>query len=266
MIKPNAPLAAILFVLVAAPYTAFADDKAATSSTASDSAASATPAAAKDESGFQPLFDGKSLDNWDGNPKFWSVKDGTITGQTTKENPTQGNTFLVYKGGDVSDFELRFEYRIVGGNSGVQYRSKVLDPKNWRVGGYQGDFEAGKTYSGILYDEGGVAGGRNIMAQRGESVTYGADGKDRKVEKLPMSSEELQKQIKPEDWNEYTIIARGNHLVHKINGNTTAECVDQSDKALKSGVLALQLHAGPPMLVQFRNIRMKKLDAGSSQK
>ena len=241
----------------------YADDKNAVGS---DSAASATPAAAKDEAGFQPLFDGRSLDNWDGNPKFWSVKDGTITGQTTKENPTQGNTFLIYKGGDVSDFELRFEYKIVGGNSGVQYRSKVMDPKSWRVGGYQGDFEAGKTFSGILYDEGGVAGGRNIMANRGESVTFGADAKEKKVEKLPMSSDQLQQQIKQEDWNEYTIIARGNHLIHKINGNTTAECVDQSDKALKSGVLALQLHAGPPMMVQFRNIRIKKLEGAAVPK
>jgi hypothetical protein len=261
-VKQSNLIRAALVVAIFCPTAArlFADDKPS-----NDSGASATPAAAKDESGFQPLFDGKSLDNWEGNQKFWSVKDGTITGQTTKENPTQGNTFLVYKGGDVSDFELRFEYKIVGGNSGVQYRSKVLDPKNFRVGGYQADFEAGKTFSGILYDEGGVAGGRNIMANRGESVTFGQGANDRKVEKLPMSSEDLQKSIKNEDWNEYTIIARGNHLIHKINGNTTAECVDQSDKALKSGVLALQLHAGPPMTVQFRNIRMKKLDGAAAK-
>jgi hypothetical protein len=240
------------FLLVTAALSRAADDKGnATASTAAD----------KSEAGFERIFDGRTLDNWDGNPKFWSVKDGAITGQTTRENPTRGNTFLVYKGGDVSDFELRCEYRIVGGNSGIQYRSKVIDPQTWRVGGYQGDFEAGKTYSGILYDEAGVAGNRGIMAQRGESVTYGADPKDKKVEKLPMTSEQLQQAIKPDDWNEYTIIARGNHLIHKINGNTTSECVDQSDKALKSGVLALQLHAGPPMQVQFRNIRIKKLDA-----
>ena len=259
----NSKLArAALLVAVLTPAAAclFAQDKPS-----NDSGATATPAAAKEEAGLQPLFDGKSLDNWEGNPKFWSVKDGTITGETTKENPTQGNTFLVYKGGDVSDFELRFEYKIKGGNSGVQYRSKLLDPKNFRVGGYQADFEAGKTFSGILYDEGGVAGGRNIMANRGESVTFGQGANDRKVEKLPMSSEDLQKSIKNEDWNEYTIIARGNHLIHKINGNTTAECVDQSDKALNSGVLALQLHAGPPMTVQFRNIRMKKLDAAPAK-
>lgn len=249
---------AIALLTTASAACLFAEDKPAIGG---DSAASATPAAARDEAGFQPLFDGKSLNNWDGNPKFWSAKDGVIVGRTTKENPTKGNTFLIYKGGDVSDFELRFDYKIEGGNSGVQYRSKVMDQADWRVGGYQADFEAGTTFSGILYDEGGVAGGRGIMANRGESVTYGSgDGKDKKVEKLPMTSEQLQKAIKQGDWNQYTIIARGNHLIHKINGNTTAECVDQSDKALKSGVLALQLHAGPPMTVQFRNIRIKKLD------
>jgi Domain of Unknown Function (DUF1080) len=250
--------ATLIVALVIAPAAClFAEDKPASGAPSED----ASVAAGKDEAGFQPLFDGKTLNNWDGNPKFWSVRDGAITGQTTRENPTPGNTFLVYKGGDVADFELRFEYKIEGGNSGVQYRSKVLDARNWRVGGYQGDFEAGTTFSGILYDEAGVAGGRDIMANRGESVTFGAgDGKDKKVERLPMTSEQLQKAIKQGDWNRYEIIARGNHLIHKINGNTTAECVDQSDKALKSGVLALQLHAGPPMTVQFRNIRIKKLD------
>jgi hypothetical protein len=252
----SAMLSALL-ITSAAP----ADEKEA-----AQPAEGATVASSKDEQGFQPLFDGRTLNNWDGNPKFWSVKDGAITGQTTPENPTQGNTFLIYKGGDVSNFELRFDYKIKGGNSGVQYRSKVMDPKNWRVGGYQGDFEAGKTFSGILYDEAGIAGGRGIMANRGESVTFGSDPKDKKVEKLPMSSEDLQKSIKPEDWNQYVIIANGNHLIHKINGNTTAECIDQSDKALKSGVLALQLHAGPPMSVQFRNIRIKKLEGSSAAK
>src|SRR5687768_10277385 len=228
--------------------------------------ASATPAAKTvraeaDAEGFVPLFNGRDLTGWDGNPKFWSVKDGTITGQTTAENPTKGNTFLIYTGGDVDNFELRFRYKIVGGNSVVQYRSKVKDPKSWSVGGYQADFEAGKTYSGILYDEGGVAGGRQIMANRGNKVTYTADGQ-KKEEDLRMSSEELQKTIKNEDWNDYVITADGNHLTHKINGNTTAEVIDESPKALKSGVLALQLHAGPPMTVQFKDLKIKKLKGG----
>ena len=231
----------------------FADDK-----TPSDGAVVA--AAKADEQGFKSIFDGKTLDGWEGREGFWSVQDGAITGQT--KEPFRGpNTFLVWKGGDVSDFELRFKYKIAGGNSGVQYRSKRLggpDDKQYRVGGYQGDFEAGTTFSGILYDEGGVAGGRGIMAQRGEKVTYEPDGK-KTAEKLSMTSEQLQKAIKQDDWNEYVITAHGPHIVHKINGNTTVEVIDKTDKALKSGILALQLHAGPPMTVQFKDIRIKQL-------
>lgn len=239
----------------------FADDKS------QEGAAAATPAAAKaNEQGFQSLFDGKTLQGWEGREEFWSVQDGAITGQT-KTDFKGPNTFLVWKGGDVADFELRFKYKIQGGNSGVQYRSKRLggaDDKQYKVGGYQGDFEAGTTYSGILYDEGGVAGGRGIMAQRGEKVTYEADGQ-KKVEKLPMTSQQLQQAIKPNDWNEYVISARGGHIIHKINGHTTVEVIDKSDKALKSGILALQLHAGPPMTVQFKDVRLRKLDGGAGQ-
>ena len=117
--------------------------------------------AASNGAGYRSLFNGKDLSGWDGNPKFWSVKDGTITGQTTAENPAQGNTFLIWRLGTVEDFELHLSYRIVGGNSGIQYRSKDLG--NWVVGGYQADFEAGKVFSGILYDE----KGRGILAKRG---------------------------------------------------------------------------------------------------
>ena len=105
------------------------------------------------DDGYVSLFDGKTLHGWDGNPEFWSVRDGAITGQTTKENPTKGNTFLVYRGGEFKNFELKFEYRIVDGNSGVQYRSFEPDAEKqkWVVGGYQADLEAGNTFSGILY-------------------------------------------------------------------------------------------------------------------
>ena len=110
--------------------------------------------AADAEEGFKPIFNGKDLDGWDGNPDFWSVKDGAITGQTTKEKPTRGNTFIVWRQGELDDFELRLDYKIIGGNSGIQYRS-FENPKwgKWVIGGYQADFEAGKTYSGILYGE-----------------------------------------------------------------------------------------------------------------
>ena len=249
MKNPNPTRAIVLALLVFSPTAClFADVKGD---------ADATQAAAKDEQGFKSLFDGKTLNGWEGREGFWSVKDGAITGQT-KQAFGGPNTFLVWKGGDVSDFELRLKYKIVGGNSGIQYRSQVIDQNLFRVGGYQGDFEAGKMFSGINYEE----LGRGILAQRGERVTLLPRG-EKKVEKLPMSSEELQKAIRQEDWNDYVIVAKGNHLIHKINGNTTSEVIDESGKGAKSGVLALQLHAGPPMTVQFKDIRIKQLDGSS---
>src|SRR5687767_601398 len=133
----------------------------------------AVPAArGQDSEGFKPLFDGKSLAGWEGNEKFWSVKEGAITGQTTPDNPTRGNTFLIYKGGDVKDFELRLKFKIVGGNSGIQYRS--TDKGNFVVHGYQADIDSKDRYIGILYDEGT---GRGVLAERGDKVTISADGK-----------------------------------------------------------------------------------------
>lgn len=221
-------------------------------------AAIVAPAAEKtDSEGFVSLFNGKDLTGWEGHKHFWSVKEGTIHGQTTKENPTKGNTFLLYTNGVVDDFELRFHYKIVGGNSGMQYRSKHKG--NYVVAGYQGDFEAGKTYSGILYDEAGGAGKRDIMAGRGEKVVWGEDCKKQVVGTVG-KSEEIQSKIKHEDWNEYVIIAKGNHLVHKINGQTTVDVTDNcKEKRVDSGILALQLHAGPPMIVQVKEVRLKKL-------
>src|SRR5687768_16128308 len=231
---------------------------------ADDKAADEAKLKAQGEDGFKSIFDGKELKDWDGNPKFWSVKDGAITGQTTAENPTDGNTFCIWKGGEVGDFELRLKYKIVGGNSGIQYRSKVLDQKGWRVGGYQADFEDGEGFTGILYDEGGVAGGRGIMSERGQKTTYAADGQ-KKSEALGKSKEELAKLFKKGDWNDYVVIAKGNHLTHKINGEVMTEVIDESDKALKTGILALQLHAGPPMTVQFKDIRIKMDGAGAAK-
>jgi hypothetical protein len=212
------------------------------------------------EPGFTPIFNGKDLTGWEGNPKLWSVRDGAITGQTTAENPTQGNTFLIWRQGTVEDFELRLSYRIVGGNSGVQYRSKDLG--NWVAGGYQADIEAGKRYTGILYEE----KGRGILAERGQKTVVDASGKVQVVGSLG-ESDAIQAVIKSEDWNEYEITARGNHLVHAINGRTTADVTDdQADKRASSGILALQLHAGPPMLVQFKDIRLKRLPAAGKKR
>ena len=210
------------------------------------------------------LFNGKDLTGWEGVAGLWSVKDGAITGQTTKENPTKGNTFLVWKGGDVADFELTFQYKITGdddkksGNSGVQYRSKVLDPANFVLGGYQADFETGTTYSGILYEE----RARGILAQRGQQVTLTSSADPAKpvitVTGETGKSSEIQAAIKPNDWNDYKITAKGGHLQHFINGKPTVDVKDETKEGAKSGVLGLQLHAGPPMTVQFKNLVLTK--------
>lgn len=216
------------------------------------------------EEGFQSLFNGRDLSGWDGDANFWSVKDGAITGVTKTEPKLTHNTFLVYTGGEVADFELRLSYKIVNGNSGIQYRSKVLrrGPFGPIVGGYQADFEAGKTYSGILYEE----QGRGILAQRGQKTVIKDDGDKHKVEVVGSvgKSEDIQAKIKDEDWNDYVIIAKGNHLQHFINGTPTVDVLDESAaKAAKSGVLALQVHVGPPMTVQFKNIRIQHLAGGA---
>ena len=216
------------------------------------------------EPGFTSLFNGKDLTGWEGRTNHWSVKDGAITGITTTDNPAKGNNFLIWKSGTVDDFELRLSYKIVAnnnagfGNSGIQYRSK--DFGNFVVGGYQADFEAGTTYSGILYEE-RMDG---ILAQRGQkTVVKTADGKT-KVEVVGSvgNSAEIQAAIKKDDWNEYVVIAKGNHFQHFINGKQTVDVVDERtapDKGAKTGILALQLHAGQPMTVQFKDVRIRSL-------
>ena len=218
--------------------------------------------AAEVEPGFQSLFNGKDLTGWNGNPELWCVKDGAIHGQTTAEHPAKGNTFLIWTNGTTADFELRASYKITPNNdkgfanSGFQYRSKILDSTNWVVGGYQADMEAGANYSGILYEEKMT---RGIMAARGEKVVWDKDGK-KQVTGSVGDSAEIQAAIKKEDWNDYVIIAKGNHLQHFINGRQTVDVTDECEaKAAKSGVLALQIHAGQPMTVEFKNIRIKPL-------
>ncbi len=227
--------------------------------------------AAETESGFTAIFNGKDLTGWDGNPKLWSVKDGTIVGRTTAANPLKGNTFLIWTNGQVADFELRLSYKITPNNtkgfanSGIQYRSRIFDPANWVVGGYQADFEAGDTYSGILYEE----RMRGILAERGQKVVVKeTDGKTAKeIIGTVGNSAEIQAAIKKDDWNDYVIIAAANHLQHFINGRPTVDVTDEAEaKAAKSGVLALQLHAGDPMTVAFKNLRIKTLSAVTQSK
>jgi hypothetical protein len=216
------------------------------------------------------IFNGTDLTGWEGGKDLWTVEDGAITGKSPQDpanpnrSPLSHNTFLVWKGGNVSDFELRLKYRITsaGGNSGIQYRSKVVSegPFGPIVAGYQADFETGKTYSGILYEE----KGRGILAKRGQKVEVKPADDNPSKHKVEVtgevgSSDEIQATIKPGEWNEYVIIAKGNHLEHFINGKKTVDVTDSQEKASSEGILAFQMHAGPPMTVQFKDIVLKKL-------
>lgn len=210
------------------------------------------------------LFNGKDLTGWEGDPKFWSVQDGALTGKSTPENPVPHNTFLIWKDGQPSDFTLTLKYKMTPGdgkkytNSGIQYRSKVIDPAKFIVGGYQADFEYADTYSGILYEE----KGRGILAKRGEQVVIkqGEKPAKPKIEVAGKTGDpkEIQAAIMKDDWNEYKIVAEGNNVKQYINGKLTVDVTDETAEAPKSGVIALQMHQGAPMQVQFKDIVLTK--------
>ena len=216
-----------------------------------------------EQKGFQSIFDGKTLKGWNGDPTFWSVKDGAITGQTTKANPTKGNTFIIWEGGKLKDFIFEVDFKIIGGNSGIQYRSFKKSGNNdgWRIGGYQADFAAGAggdRYSGICYGE----AFRGILSLRGDKPTLTKEGGKlkKKVEKIGDAAA-LGKLGKKEDWNTFRIEAKGFELTHYINNKKMTVLVDNDEKTRRAdGLLAFQLHAGPPMVVQFKNIRIKHLN------
>jgi hypothetical protein len=209
-------------------------------------------AVSADENGFKSIFDGKSLKGWEGDSEFWSVQDGALTGQTTPEKKLSKNQFLIWTDGETEDFELHIKFRIVNGNSGIQYRSEHLG--DYVVKGYQADIDASMRYMGILYEE----KGRGILAERGNKVEISAKG-DKEVIGSAGDGDALLASIKKEDWNDYVVIAKGNKLTHKINGITSIELVDhQADKRASKGILALQVHQGPPMIVQFKDVKIKQ--------
>jgi hypothetical protein len=214
----------------------------------------------------KPLFNGKDLTGWDGDPRLWSVKDGVVRGETTKENAAKGNTFLIWKGGTVGDFELRCTFRIDHGNSGIQYRSKQVDSKNpenkWVVGGYQAEVENTPGKIGFLYHERGPGRGYpdkgNYLCRVGDKTTVGEDGKSKSTGTLGDNTE-LGRLYKKSEWNDYIIIAKGNHIQHFINGYQMIDVTDNDPKnRMMEGILALQLHAGAPMLVEFKDVRLKQ--------
>ncbi len=218
--------------------------------------ACARPSSAEETGEWVKLFNGKDLSGWNYDADYWSVQDGAITGQTTPDKLLKYNTFCVLADKKPADFQLRLKYRIEGGNSGVQYRSQVVDEKKWVVSGYQADIDSSPTYSGINYQE----RGRGILADRGQLVEIMADGAKHVT---PFAGKEYLQElaVKTERWNDYLIVVRGNHLQHFINGVLMSEVIDhQSDKATSSGIIALQAHAGPPMTVQFKDLELLELD------
>ncbi len=214
--------------------------------------AAASSAAADD--GWIKMFNGTDLAGWQGFTTHWSVQDGAITGTTTPDKALKHNTFLIWQGGQPANYTLRLKYKIVGGNSGVQYRSHVVDEAKFIVGGYQADIDSTPRYTGINYEE----RGRGILAERGEKIRIDGSGKKHLIGTFGDRGA-LQGKIKIEDWNDYRIEARGNRVSHFINGVQMSEVIDhQKDKAAVAGVIALQLHQGPPMVVQFKDIELKK--------
>lgn len=221
----------------------------------------------EDVEGFTPIFDGRTLDGWDGDPRLWRVEGGVIVGESTATNPVEENTFLIWRGGAregvVRDFELKLEFRLVGGqeNSGVQVRSGVRPDAahQWRLTGYQVDMDYDNNYTGMVYGEG--AGG--FLAPRGE-ITYVMSGRERPQNIGTLGgAEDLASVPKAGEWNTLHIIFRGNTLINLVNGRVTSVLVDDDLEVgggprLAEGLIGFQLHTGPPMRVEFRNVYLKE--------
>lgn len=208
----------------------------------------------KPQPDFVSLFDGKTLEGWDGNPELWSVEDGAITGKTGGPETLTYNQFLIWQGGVLKNFELHAKIKVEGNNSGIQYRSKAMPGiGKWSIGGYQCDVHPTAENNAMLYHE----RGRGIVAKNGQSVAVDKEGRKWQVaDRDPVA-------VDVSEWNEYTIIARGNHLTHKVNGQLTAQ-IDDFDEKNRSleGLLAIQVHQGPAMKVQIKDIRLKVLPDG----
>lgn len=210
-----------------------------------------------DEPGFRPMFDGKTLDGWEGDPKYWRAADGVMTGEITPETVIKSNTFIIWRGGEPEDFELKVEYRITtAGNSGVNYRSVVVpDPvtpsNQFAMRGYQCDIDGQNRYTGNNYEE----KGRLFLAVRGQ-VTHVTGARLPVVLSTVGDGKELASTLRA-DWNAVHIIARGNVVQHHINGRLMSMVIDDDPKRLKRGLIGVQVHVGPPMKVEYRGWRIR---------
>jgi putative heme-binding domain-containing protein len=206
------------------------------------------------QDGFKPLFNGKDLTGWDGNPELWSIEDGCITGKTTGPEQLAYNQFLIWRGGKVKNFELHAKIKETGNNTGIQYRSKEL-PENgkWSIGGYQCDIHPATPNNAMVYEE----RGRGIIVQNGQGVVIDPEGK------RWLASEHEPVKVDIAQWHDYTVIAQGNHLIHKIDGQVTIDLLDfEESKRSLEGLIAFQIHRGPAMNVQIKDVMLKELPDG----
>jgi len=213
------------------------------------------PIAVDDRTGFTSIFDG-SMKGWDGDTKFWRAENNSLIGETSPENKLARNTFLVWRGGSPKNFELKLDFKMNSTNSGVQYRSVELpEVGQWVMKGYQADIDFQNTYSGQIYEE----RGRGFLAMRGQATHVGADGKARVVGAIK-NGDDVKGIIKINDWNTLHVIARGNVLMQVLNGQLASVVIDDDESGRKlEGLIGFQIHVGPSMKVEFRNIYLKNL-------
>ncbi|MCF7733546.1 MAG: DUF1080 domain-containing protein [Akkermansiaceae bacterium] len=198
------------------------------------------------------LFNGKDLSGWKGAPGWWTVEDGALTAQSTPERPCAACNYLVWQGGQPADFELTCEFKLsASANSGVQLRSETRP--NWDTYGYQADMTGDGSLVGFVYHH-----QRGLIAARGEQVTITADGK-KEVQKVGDPAA-LLAHYKKEQWNQYRIVCKGPDITLYVNGVLMCQITDHdASTAGKPGIIALQMHPGPPMKVQFKNLYLKEL-------
>ncbi len=217
---------------------------------------------------FVQIFDGKTLNGWEGDSTYWHAEDGEIVGVITPATVVKRNTFLIWRGGVTADFELKVEYRIsANGNSGINYRSEEVKDIPYALRGYQSDIDGKNQYTGQNYEE----RGRCIIAYRGQKVTLpNVTAPLQSIVKNNVwtatvvtdslgNMDSLKKYIN-EDWNECHLIVKGNRMQHFINGVLMSDVTDNDSISRKfSGLLGVQVHVGPPMKVAYRNFRLKEL-------
>ncbi|HOM59077.1 MAG TPA: DUF1080 domain-containing protein [Kiritimatiellia bacterium] len=202
------------------------------------------------EQGFVPMFNGSDMKQWKGGDGWWQVKEGVLQAQSSEEKPCKKNSHLIWTGGEPGDFELRAEFRLSpGANSGIQIRARNQE---FGDSGYQADMNGGGNYVGYLYHP-----KQHLVGERGAKVVIAADGK-KTVERFADSKELQDKVFKGDDWNEYSIICKGPSITLFVNGMKTCEFEDHRPDTPRKGHITLQMHAGPPMKIQYRNLRIKE--------